>query len=111
VRSELERLRNEERADSAPDDGPAITLTDELPTMARCEDYLRSIRDAGGVLAGPRMVDVWERRLLTAAQAVAGSGTRAAELLGMNSRTFNAKMKRYDIALAKDVDDYQSPDR
>lgn len=111
VRSELDRLRKEERADSAQNDGPAITLTDELPTMARCEDYLRAIKDAGGVLAGPRMVDVWERRLLTAAQAVAGSGTRAAELLGMNSRTFNAKMKRYDIALAKDVDDYQSPDR
>lgn len=95
VRSELNRLRQEERTDAEQGAGPVTSLVDELPTVARCEDYLRGIRDTGTVLPGPAAVDEWERRLLMAAHAVGGSGARAAALLGMNQRTFNAKMMRW----------------
>jgi transcriptional regulator with GAF, ATPase, and Fis domain len=96
VREELDRLRKEERADAERGVGPATTLVDELPTIARCEDYLREIRDAGAVLSAPTAVDEWEHRLLVAAHAVGGSGAKAAALLGMNARTFNAKMEKWD---------------
>jgi transcriptional regulator with AAA-type ATPase domain len=95
VRSELDRLRKEERVDAEQGAGPAMSLVDELPTVARCEDYLRDVRDAGTVLPGPAAVDEWERRLLIAAHAVGGSGAKAAALLGMNARTFNAKMEKW----------------
>jgi transcriptional regulator with AAA-type ATPase domain len=98
VRSELDRLRKEERIDAEQGAGPATSLVDELPTVARCEDYLREVRDAGTVLPGPAAVDEWERRLLIAAHAVGGSGAKAAALLGMNARTFNAKMEKWDTA-------------
>lgn len=98
VRSELDRLRNEERIEAEQGVGPAASLVDELPTLARCEDYLRDVRDGGTVLPGPAAVDEWERRLLVAAHAVGGSGARAAALLGMNPRTFNAKMEKWDAA-------------
>ncbi|EAU61795.1 sigma 54-interacting transcriptional regulator [Stigmatella aurantiaca] len=98
VRSELDRLRKEERIDAEQGAGPATSLVDELPTVARCEDYLREVRDAGTVLPGPAAVDEWERRLLIAAHAVGGSGAKAAALLGMNARTFNAKMEKWDAA-------------
>ncbi|NPC68952.1 sigma 54-interacting transcriptional regulator [Corallococcus exiguus] len=96
VRSEIDRLRKEERIDAEQGSGPATSLVDELPTVARCEDYLREVRDAGTVLPGPATVDEWERRLLLAAHAVGGSGAKAAALLGMNARTFNAKMEKWD---------------
>lgn len=98
VRNELERLRKDERADSESGTSSATKLVDELPTVARCEDYLREVRDAGIVLPGPAAVDEWERRLLTAAHAVGGSGAKAAALLGMNARTFNAKMEKWDTS-------------
>ena len=98
VRTELERLRKDERADADQGAGPATTLVDELPTIARCEDYLREVRDTGTVLPGPDAVDEWERRLLVAAHAIGGSGAKAAALLGMNSRTFNAKMEKWDTS-------------
>jgi len=97
VRNEVEHLHKEERADVEQGAGPATTLVDELPTVARCEDYLREVRDGGTVLPGPAAVDEWERRLLVAAHAVGGSGARAAALLGMNARTFNAKMEKWDV--------------
>jgi transcriptional regulator with AAA-type ATPase domain len=98
VRVELDRLRKDERSDAEQGAGPATTLMDELPTVARCEDYLREVRDAGTVLPGPATVDEWERRLLVAAHAVGGSGAKAAALLGMNARTFNAKMEKWEMA-------------
>lgn len=98
VRTELDRFRKDERADAEQGSGPATTLIDELPTIARCEDYLREVRDRGTVLPGPAAVDEWERRLLVAAHAIGGSGAKAAALLGMNARTFNAKMEKRDIA-------------
>lgn len=97
VRSELDRLRKDERADAEQGAGPATTLVDELPTVARCEDYLREAREAGAVVHGPAAVDEWERRLLAAAHAIGGSGAKAAALLGMNPRTFNAKMEKWDV--------------
>jgi len=95
VRSEVERLRKEERLDAERGSGDGAALVDELPTVARCEDFLRDVRDAGTALSGPAAVDEWERRLLVAAHAVAGSGSKAAGLLGMNPRTFNAKMEKW----------------
>lgn len=53
VRVELDRLRKVERADAEQGAGPATSLVDELPTVARCEDYLREVRDAGTILQGP----------------------------------------------------------
>jgi transcriptional regulator with AAA-type ATPase domain len=100
VRSELDRLRKEERADVEQEAGPATSLIDELPTLARCEDYLREMRSAGTVLSGPAAVDEWERRLLVAAHAVGGNGAKGAELLGMNPRTFNSKMEKWDAGTA-----------
>mgnify|MGYP000912521200 FL=1 len=97
VRTELERLRKDERADAEQGAGPATTLVDELPTIARCEDYLREVRDGGTVLPGPAAVEEWERRLLVAAHAIGGNGAKAAALLGMNPRTFNAKMEKWDV--------------
>lgn len=98
VRSELDRLRSQDGIDAEQAAGPATSLVDELPTLARCEDYLRDVRDAGTVLPGPAAVDEWERRLLVAAHAVGGSGAKAAALLGMNPRTFNAKMEKWDAS-------------
>lgn len=95
VSAELEHLRVEEGADAERGSGPATSLVDELPTVARCEEYLRDVRDAGTVLPGPAAVDEWERRLLVASHAVGGSGAKAAALLGMNARTFNAKMEKW----------------
>jgi transcriptional regulator with AAA-type ATPase domain len=95
VRSELDRLRKEERADAEQGTGQAASLLGELPTVARCEEYLREVRDAGTTLPGPAAVEEWERRLLVAAHAVGGSGAKAAGLLGMNPRTFNAKMEKW----------------
>ncbi|APR75122.1 Psp operon transcriptional activator [Minicystis rosea] len=103
VRSELDRFRKEERVDAEQGAGPATSLVDELPTVARCEDYLRDVRDAGTVLPGPAAVDEWERRLLLAAHAVGGSGAKAAALLGLNPRTFNAKMEKVDTRQTSSV--------
>lgn len=96
MRAELDRLRKDERADAEQGAGPATSLVDELPTVSRCEDYLREVRDAGTVLQGATAVSEWERCLLVAAHAVGGSGAKAAELLGMPARTFNAKMEKWD---------------
>lgn len=95
VREELDRLRKEERVEADQDAGDA-TLLAELPTQARCEDFLREVRDAGAMFSAPGAVGEWERRLLIAAHAVAGSGAQAAGLVGMNPRTFNAKMEKWD---------------
>jgi len=92
VSSALERLRQDEHVEANPGVGAAASLVDELPTIARCEEHLRAARDAGTVLPGSASVDELERRLLVAAQAVGGSGAKAAALLGMNARTFNAKI-------------------
>lgn len=90
---ELEVLRSEEQPDDERRAGSPASLEDELPTVSRCVSYLREAQDKDKRLSGPDLVDAWERRLLEAAQKVAGSGTKAAELLGMNPRTFNAKVK------------------
>lgn len=95
VRIEVERLRKDERVDAERGSSDGASLVDELPTVARCEDFLRDVRDAGTALSGPAAVDEWERRLLVAAHAIAGSGSKAAALLGMNPRTFNAKMEKW----------------
>lgn len=95
VRSELDQIRKQERVDAEHGTGHGASLLDELPTIARCEDYLREVRDAGTTLLGPAAVDEWERRLLMAAHAVGGSGAKAAGLLGMNPRTFNAKLEKW----------------
>ena len=94
VRAELERLRKEERVDAEQEAGPATSLVDELPTVARCDEYLRETRDAGTVFPGPAAVAEWERRLLVAALAVGGSGAKAAELLGMRPRTFTDQLSK-----------------
>lgn len=93
VDSELEALRGEELAGDERSAGSPASLQDELPTVSRCASHLREMRDKGKILSGPNLVTEWERRLLVAAQKTTGSGTKAAELLGMNPRTFNAKMK------------------
>lgn len=93
VEQELDRLKRTERQDEDSSSSRAESLFDELPAMKRCETHLRKLRDQGGYLSGPRIVEQWEHRLLTAAHNVAGSGSKAAELLGMNQRTFNAKLK------------------
>lgn len=93
VNVELENLRSEEQLSEERGPASPASLEDELPTMSRCVSYLREARDKDKSLSGPDLVEVWERRLLAAAQKVAGSGTKAAELLGMNARTFNNKVK------------------
>ncbi|HIH2749970.1 sigma 54-interacting transcriptional regulator [Burkholderia aenigmatica] len=93
VNAELETLRREELLDDERTSASPASLRDELPTISRCTSYLREVRDKGGSLSGPDLVEEWERRLLVAAQRAADSGTKAAELLGMNPRTFNAKAK------------------
>lgn len=93
VNSELEFLRKEELAEDEQSARSPVSLQDELPTISRCTSYLGEMRNKGRVLAGPDLVAEWERRLLVAAQKATSSGTKAAELLGMNPRTFNAKMK------------------
>lgn len=90
---ELEVLRSEEQPDDERRAASPASLEDELPTVSRCVSYLREARDKDKSLSGPDLVEAWERRLLAAAQKVAASGTKAAELLGMNPRTFNAKVK------------------
>lgn len=99
VRDELDQLRKDELDDEEQAFGPATSLIDELPTIARCEDYLREVQHAGTVLSGEKTINEWERRLLVAAHEVGGSGTKAAELLGMIPRTFNNRMQKYDTAL------------
>jgi DNA-binding NtrC family response regulator len=94
VRAELEHLRKEERQDAEQGAGPATSLVDELPTVARCEEYLREVREAGTVLRAPDAVEEWERRLLKAALEVGGSGAKAAELLGMRPRTFTDQLNK-----------------
>lgn len=94
VRAELERLRKEDHADAEQGAGPATSLIDELPTVARCEEYLREVRDTGTVLQGLAAFKEWERRLLVAALAVGGSGAKAAELLGMRPRTFTDQFNK-----------------
>ena len=93
VNSELEFLRKEELAEDEQSARSLVSLQDELPTISRCTSYLGEMRNKGRVLAGPDLVAEWERRLLVAAQKATSSGTKAAELLGMNPRTFNTKMK------------------
>lgn len=93
VTQELEILRSEEQPDDERRAASPASLEDELPTISRCVSYLRQMGDKDKSPSGPALVDEWERRLLLAAQKVAGSGTKAAELLGMNPRTFNAKVK------------------
>lgn len=94
VTTMLEQARRDERVDDGSRSGPHRTLLDELPTPASCEDFLRETRNAGRSFSSPEAVDAWERRLLEAARAVAGSGAKAAALLGLAPRTFNAKMER-----------------
>lgn len=93
VNLELEALRNEEQLEEERSAASPASLEEELPTISRCVSYLREARDKDKSLSGPDIVEAWERRLLVAAMKVAGSGTKAAELLGMNPRTFNAKVK------------------
>jgi DNA-binding NtrC family response regulator len=94
VRAELERVRTEERQDAEQGAGPATSLVDELPTVARCEEYLREVREAGTVFRALDAFEEWEHRLLRAALEVGGSGAKAAELLGMRPRTFTDQLKK-----------------
>ncbi len=96
VNAELEILNNEEQTVIERSSGSSTSLEDELPTIGRCASYLRDVQDKGQILQGPHLVAEWERRLLVAAQKVSTSGTKAAELLSMNPRTFNAKMKEIE---------------
>lgn len=93
VHLELEALRREELLEDERSAVSPGSLRDELPTISRCVSYMREARDKDDGLPGRELVEEWERRLLVAAQKVAGSGTKAAELLRMNPRTFNAKVK------------------
>lgn len=93
VNLELENLRREELLEDERSFMSPESLQDELPTISRCVSYLREAQDKGDCLSGRELVEEWEKRLLVAAQKVAGSGTKAAELLRMNPRTFNSKMK------------------
>ena len=93
VHLELEALRREELLEDELGALSPASLHDELPTISRCVTYLRKLRDKGATLSGAALVDEWERRLLVAAEKAAGNGTKAAELLGMNRRTFNSKVQ------------------
>jgi transcriptional regulator with AAA-type ATPase domain len=95
VRQELERLRKEERVEPEYTSGSSGSLLDELPTLARCEDFLREVRDMKKPFSISAATDEWERRLYLAARAVAGSGASAARLLGAVPRTFNARMEKW----------------
>jgi DNA-binding NtrC family response regulator len=98
VRQELDHLRRDERTEAERGSGNGSSLLDELPTVARCEDFLREVRDTGGALSAPAAVEEWERRLLVAAHTVAGSGAKAAALVGMIPRTLNAKIEKWNGA-------------
>lgn len=93
VNAELAIMRSEESGDSYYNTGSPASLQDELPSIARCSSYLREMRDKGNVVYASDLVAEWERRLFIAAQNATNSGTKAAELLGMNPRTYNARMK------------------
>ncbi len=95
VRLELDLLRREEQVEAERGSGGGASVTDELPTVARCEDFMREARDAGTAISVVAAVNEWERRLLIAAHAIAGSGTKAAGLVGLSPRTFNAKMETW----------------
>jgi transcriptional regulator with AAA-type ATPase domain len=94
VRAELERLRKEEQQDTEQGAGPAASLLDELPTLARCEEYLREVRAKEAVFRASDAIEEWECRILEAASKVSGSGAKAAELLGMRPRTFTDLYKK-----------------
>jgi transcriptional regulator with AAA-type ATPase domain len=95
VREELARIRTEEQLDAAPRGSAGMGLADELPTLARCEDYLREQDSAGRVVDGPEMIETWEKRLLIAARNAGGSGRKGAALVRMNGRTFNARLEHF----------------
>lgn len=93
VHLQLETLRKEELVEDDRGASSPASLHDELPTISRCVTHMRELRDKGATLSGPALVEEWERRLLVAAEKAAGNGTKAAELLGMNPRTFNSKVQ------------------
>ncbi len=96
IKRELQRLRDAENSIDMPMTGPSSSLIDELPTQARCERFLRDVQATGASFPGDAAIEQWERRLLYAAQAVSGSGTKAAGLIGMHPRTFNLRLKTWN---------------
>jgi DNA-binding NtrC family response regulator len=105
VDRELRRSRAEQRAVSERGNGSGVTLIDELPTQARCEEYLREVRDTGSVMDVSHAIETWERRLLFAARAVTGSGAQASRLVGIKPRNFNLKMEKWEGAAPSDTRD------
>lgn len=94
VAEELTKLRKEEESGAGPIAGDQGDLLDELPTLARCEQALRSIQAAGETIEGSQLLHEWESRLCDAALRVSGSGRKAAQLLQMKERTFNDRRAR-----------------
>ena len=78
VNQELDNLRREESLDDERRLVSPGSLQDELPTISRCVSYLREAQVTDTCLPCRELVEEWERRLLVAAQKVAGSGTKAA---------------------------------
>jgi hypothetical protein len=85
--------------------GSGVTLIDELPTQARCEEYLREVSDTGSVMDVSHVTETWERRLLFAARTVTRSGAQASRLVGMKPRHFNVKMEKWEGAAPSDTKD------
>lgn len=93
VRDELEWMRRQEWADAEIRTG-GESLLDELPTVARCEAFLRQVRNEDRTISSTEFVEEWERRLLVAAQNLMGSGRKAAQLLSVPQRTFSSKLEK-----------------
>jgi DNA-binding NtrC family response regulator len=96
VERELTLLRDEERA------GAAGELKDALPSMERCRETMREAQQAGSAVPFDELTDEWVWRHLQAAVDVAGSGNKAAQLLGLSPSTLNTRMRQLNTKRKKD---------
>ncbi len=99
VQRELMLLRDEER--EVQGGGVEGSLSDELPSMERCRQEVREAQQTGNPLSFDTLSDEWKWRLLRAAIDVAGSGRKAAPLLGLPMTTLNTCLRKLEKARKK----------
>lgn len=95
IQRELLLLRDEEREVQAGG-GAKGTPWEELPSVERCREKIREAQQAGSAVPFDALTDEWVWRHLQAAVDVAGSGNKAAPLLGMSPSTLHTRLRQLD---------------
>ncbi|MCY1021356.1 hypothetical protein [Pyxidicoccus sp. MSG2] len=96
VQRKLRLLRDEEGEARAGGGGEGAPR-DELPSVDRCRETIREAQQSGREVPLDELTDEWVWLHLQAAIDVAGSGNKAASLLGLSPSTLNSHRRQLEV--------------